>query len=469
MKRAVFALVAILCLLSVSSITGLIHLAKADGGTITINADGSITPSSAPITTVDNVTYTFTGNVNESIVVERDSIVVDGRGYMVQGTGSGTGIMFSGRSNETIKNTEITAFSDGIWLNYSNSTISGNNITNNGYGIELGYSSNCSISGNNITTNQHDGIWLYHSSNSGISGNNITTNNRHGILLTSSNSTISGNNVANNQYDGIWLDSSSNSTVSGNNIANNGFDGILLDSSSNCSISENQITTNNGNAKSNGYGIELDSSSNCSISGNNVANNFNGIWLYFNSDNNTLSDNNVANNAYGIILDSSANFIFHNSFVNNTNQVYTDGLANIWDNGYPSGGNYWSDYVARYPNALETDASGVMNTPYVIDANNVDRYPLIPELSPIALRANLVALDSSYLGLKTDYDALNASYNSLNASFRDYQQTTQNELANVTKTLYVFMAVTAILAVALAYMATKNKRFKNEDKGTSTP
>jgi parallel beta-helix repeat protein len=426
MNRVVFVLVAVLCLFSVSSIGGLIQVVKADGGTITINADGSITQSTAPITTVDNVTYTFTGNVNESIVVERDSIVVDGQGYTVQGTGSGTGITLSGRSNVRIKNTEITTFSDGIWL--------------------------------------------YSSSNCSISENNITANNRHGILLTSSsNCTISGNNIATNQYNGIWLDSSRNSTISGNNIANNGFDGILLDSSSNCSVSENQITTNNGNAKSNGAGIWLDSSSNCSICGNNIANNFNGIWLDFYSGNNSLSDNNVANNVCGIILDSSNNDIFHNSFVNNTNQVNTDGLANVWDNGYPSGGNYWSDYVARYPNALEIDASGVMNTPYVIDANNVDRYPLIPELSPVALRANLLALNSSYLGLRTDYDDLNASYNSLNASFRDYQQTTQNELANVTKTLYVFIAVTVILAVALAYMATKNKKFKNEVKGTSTP
>jgi hypothetical protein len=50
---------------------------------------------------------------------------------------------------------------------------------------------------------------------------------------------------------------------------------------------------------------------------------------------------------------------------------------NVWDNGYPSGGNYWRDYQTRYPNATEIDSSGIWNTPYVIDANNTDRYPLM--------------------------------------------------------------------------------------------
>jgi hypothetical protein len=52
-------------------------------------------------------------------------------------------------------------------------------------------------------------------------------------------------------------------------------------------------------------------------------------------------------------------------------------LPNTWDNGYPSGGNYWGDLQAWYPNATEIDGSGIWNTPFVICANNVDNYPLM--------------------------------------------------------------------------------------------
>jgi len=75
--------------------------------------------------------------------------------------------------------------------------------------------------------------------------------------------------------------------------------------------------------------------------------------------------------------------------MNNTQQVQSDGLPNTWDNGYPSGGNYWSDYQTRYPNAAEIDSSGIWNTPYVIDSNNTDYYPLMGPYSPLALSVSI--------------------------------------------------------------------------------
>ena len=69
---------------------------------------------------------------------------------------------------------------------------------------------------------------------------------------------------------------------------------------------------------------------------------------------------------------------------NNTNQVSISsesGASNFWDNG--TIGNYWSDYQTKYPNANEIDNSGIGNTPYVIDANNIDHYPLLkPSVIP---------------------------------------------------------------------------------------
>jgi len=53
----------------------------------------------------------------------------------------------------------------------------------------------------------------------------------------------------------------------------------------------------------------------------------------------------------------------------------------LWDNGYPSGGNYWSDYNGTDlycgPHQNETGSDGIGDKPYMIDGNNTDRYPLI--------------------------------------------------------------------------------------------
>jgi parallel beta-helix repeat protein len=350
MNRAVFALLAILFLLSVSSITGLIQTVKADGAPIYINANGSITPPTAPIYTADNITYTLTGNVTanaDGIVIERDNIVLKGAGYTVTGSLSGNGTTLTNMSNVTINNIIIKEFGTGIMLDSS---------------------SNCTLSGNNVTTNKHDGIMLDSSSNCTLSGNNITHND-YGIDMESSsdNNTLSGNNVADSVYS-IYFESSSNCTLSGNYVTVDSTYGIWLDSSSNCTLSGNNVTNGNN-------GIALDSSSNNVLSGNNITANT-GYGIYLSSSSNcTLSGNNVTDNDYGIWLASSSNnFIFHNDFVNNTNQVYTDGLANVWDNG--SSGNYWSDYVTKYPNATQVDSSGVWNTPYIIDTNNTDHYPL---------------------------------------------------------------------------------------------
>jgi hypothetical protein len=92
---------------------------------------------------------------------------------------------------------------------------------------------------------------------------------------------------------------------------------------------------------------------------------------------------------------SSDNSFSHNNFINNTNQVeLTESLSNIWDDGYPSGGNYWSNYSGvdekSGPDQNLPGSDGIGDTPYVIDENNTDHYPLmnsyvIPEFPPFLI------------------------------------------------------------------------------------
>jgi len=59
---------------------------------------------------------------------------------------------------------------------------------------------------------------------------------------------------------------------------------------------------------------------------------------------------------------------------------------NFWDDGYPSGGNYWSDYkgtdLYSGPYQNETGSDGIGDTPYVIYGDNVDHYPLMNPWGP---------------------------------------------------------------------------------------
>jgi parallel beta-helix repeat protein len=325
---------------------------------IYVLADGSIQPSTAPISSVDNVIYTLTDNItgnvppnSSAIIIQRDNIIIDGAGYTLQGSGSGKGFYLYRISNVTIKNTSIQ------------------NLT---YGVSLFSASLNTVSGNNITDNWYCGVDAFSSSNDNIIFGNAISKSSHGInFYRSSNNIVSGNKIENAFGWGVELDSASNNTICGNDLANYIGDGIGLFSSSFNTISGNDITNNT----SNGIGLYY-SSNNNTVSGNNITNNTHGILLYDSSNGNIISGNNIIASMYsGIWLDlSSDNRFYHNNFIDNRKQVNVcaSGCANVWDDGYPSGGNYWSDY-----NGTDSDPDGIGDTAYVIDANNTDNYPLV--------------------------------------------------------------------------------------------
>jgi hypothetical protein len=61
--------------------------------------------------------------------------------------------------------------------------------------------------------------------------------------------------------------------------------------------------------------------------------------------------------------------------------IETPSYANSWDDDYPYGGNYWSDYtgvdVKSGPYQNETGSDGIGDTPHVIGEDNQDNYPLM--------------------------------------------------------------------------------------------
>ena len=152
------------------------------------------------------------------------------------------------------------------------------------------------------------------------------------------------------------------------------------------SITENNVnisgfTIQNSGEESGDSGIRFYSNHYCYIENNIIKKCNLGIYLD-RSSGNIFKDNIVQNNTCGVyIRDSNDNRIYHNRFVDNKKQTDVLRSKNVWDDGYPSGGNYWGDYAGVdeevSPHQDVPGSDGIGDTPYTFDVNNRDCYPLM--------------------------------------------------------------------------------------------
>ena len=215
------------------------------------------------------------------------------------------------------------------------------------------------------------------------SGQGILLGYCENVLIT--NATISDCNS------GVYIGGSHKVQISENFLFNNE-NGITVIPSSRYLIKNNTIVNNL-------EGINIYQSCGSSIIQRNIIKN-NGVGIRLSSGNHTIVENTIEKSTWigGIVLLKSSlwydytqpNYIYHNNIIDNTPQVYFEwgesSTGYIWDDGYPSGGNYWSDhsdidlYSGPYQN--ETGSDGIWDHPYVIDANNKDRYPFVNPWTP---------------------------------------------------------------------------------------
>ena len=95
---------------------------KAQVNIITINPDGTVIGTNKLLR--EGNVYAFTGNIEGSIVVEKDDIVIDGKGYTLSGIeNQGLGIELIERSGVTITNIEIIDYSNCIYVHSSSNCI----------------------------------------------------------------------------------------------------------------------------------------------------------------------------------------------------------------------------------------------------------------------------------------------------------------------------------------------------------
>ena len=265
-------------ILTVSSMVSVLSVKAEYEGDVTINADGSVTPATAPLQQTGNV-YVLTSDMDGDIAVDANNIVLDGKGYTLLG-----GVSLAHVSNVTVKGFVITNTAIALQAPMS--------------GIELNNTCNVMVVNNTITGIASVLAWNW------------------------------------GPYAGIYVVGGNSNTITQNNLMHNLNGMEVINSSYNLIVQNNIISTPS-----------------CS-----------GLYstgLYF--------------------IGSSGNTIYRNNLVNCTYLVKVPGSVNVWDDGYL--GNYWSDYKAKYPVAVQLGDSGVYNIPYSIDAENIDQHALTQPFS----------------------------------------------------------------------------------------
>ncbi len=340
-------------------------------------------------------------NCNDNII-HNNTVEKAARGILASATNNiisnntlmecNVGIYTLGSDNEIVWNTIENSVEESIYTSSDNNLISNNTIFNSG-----GYS-----------------IYIIGTANT-VFANTIDNSSSHGIYVASSNNMIKENIISDPQGNGIEIQSSSNVDIYNNTILQASQHAIHLSSSFSCVLKGNEmhgsgIMISGGWDASNWNSHSMDENNTVNglpliyrtgVTGGNVSGNVgqviiadcsdmmltdltieNGgvaVLLGF-SDNNIIFNSTLVNNSYGVYLHSSnGNLIYHNNFINNSVQAHDDG-NNVWDSGYPSGGNHWSDWTGpdEYsgPDQDEPGSDGIVDEPRSIaGGDNQDDYP----------------------------------------------------------------------------------------------
>lgn len=380
--------------------------------------------------------FVFAGVYAENVMVAktlslvgegRDTTIIDGRaldttllvradwvnvtGFTLRNSAAGAvkaGILLSGAQHARVVGNNVSEnLGQGVFLQYGvdrsgNSTIADNDVFRNEWdGIKVWTRDNV-IANNTAVANRYMGINIGAPGYNRVLNNTVDSNRLQNLYVTSRQNIISGNQVMRSANLGIYVDTGTDNVVVRNTAVAN-IVGILLRAAHGNLVARNNASANtdsgirlvlgstgnflveNTALGNTGVGIRLSESSGNVLARNNASNSQAGIGLESSSNDNVLEANEVTANQGGnglgiYVQPSTGNRAYHNRLIGNVEPV-RDAASNAWDDGYPSGGNYWGGYggVDAYsgPNQDIPGSDGIGDTPVVIDGNSTDRYPFM--------------------------------------------------------------------------------------------
>jgi len=296
--------------------------------------------------------------------------------------------------------------------NCENSVVTENTVVNGSWAVKMDSCNNSLISHNTFVEG-NDGIFLYETSGVTIAKNNLSENSGGIELSDADYCTITENTITHNLKRGLDMRESENNTITDNMFSHNEY-GIVMDFDSNTNLVFNNSLHSHSNS-----GMYLSSSAFNTIANNTVHSNLiYGIYLRGSFNHNLIVYNYVHSNIEeGIFAGHSPkqNLIYHNHLENNNGAttVYNsshkqtnDLSGNSWDDGYPSGGNYYSDWLS--PDAFSgplqdvSGKDGIVDEPYYLNNLAQDNYPLTRSpLGPAGPPSATIDIDPDTLNLKS--------------------------------------------------------------------
>jgi parallel beta-helix repeat protein len=324
---------------------------------------------------------------------------------------SGDGMLLEDSNHNTIIDNEVTTSwsSEGI-LVYGGvgNLFARNNVSNYVEGIAIvsprelfvedNHVRNCGScviveSGTNVTLLENDlskcsnGIELSNLNESSVIGNNVSDTTEYGITFGGQDSMILGNIISGNFTGGIVLSGDcNNDTISGNKVYGNVFtlNGIIIAGTNN-TVTQNLVSNTP-------IGVQLTSTTYATLSENTIEQcNREAVYIVGGTSNYIIRNNIRDNLGYSMrFLNSDHNIVFENNFINNhwnnSQILFESPSTQDWNATYPIGGNYWESYSGTdffqgaYQNQIGSD--GMIDKPFILDANNTDQYPLTKPYSP---------------------------------------------------------------------------------------